>query len=73
MLKDRLLETLKLKITDNEKKTHAVTKMDRRKLTSSEEFLKGFDNLRKDGPLVKYQNSGSCIESAANDDRLSSC
>jgi hypothetical protein len=73
MCKDKLLGALKLKKIDTEEKPHAETKMERRKLTSSEEFLKGFDNLRKDGPLVKYQNPGSCKTIAANDDNLSSC
>ncbi|MGZ3634355.1 MAG: hypothetical protein ACXVAJ_08540 [Parachlamydiaceae bacterium] len=59
MSKNKLLDALKLKIGDDKKIIHAITKIEREKRLSSEEFLKVHDVLRKEGPFVKYQNPNS--------------
>ena len=68
MFKDRLLEALKLRTSHDEKKLHPVTKKERRQLTSSEQFLKGYNNLWKEGPFVKYQNPDSWMAPAVDDE-----
>jgi hypothetical protein len=59
MFKDKLLETLnRSKTNDKEgkKKIKAIGKIQRQKRLSTEEFLKVYDTLWKEGPEVKYQS-----------------
>jgi hypothetical protein len=59
MFKDKLLDILKRsRNSEREEKetTQAMDKIERQKRLSSEEFLKIYDALWKEGPSVKYQN-----------------
>jgi len=59
MFKDKLLDLLKSKNDDGKKIIQVTPKIEKRKRLSSEEFLKGYDTLWKEGPSVKYQNPES--------------
>jgi seryl-tRNA synthetase len=56
---DKLLKTLKSKKNKDKKIMRAITKMERQKRLSSEEFTKVYNSLWKDGPSVKFQNPDS--------------
>jgi hypothetical protein len=59
MFRDKLLETLNRSKTNNkedEKTINAIDKIQRQERLSSEEFLKIYDALWKEGPKVKYQS-----------------
>ena len=59
MFKDKFIEALKgSKDKDLEDKviSGALDKIQRQKRLSSDEFLKVYDTLWKEGPAVKYQN-----------------
>jgi len=58
MSKERMLEVLKRKqrVSPDERTRLAMTKMQKQKRLSSEEFLRVHDALWKDGPKIKYQN-----------------
>ncbi len=67
MFKERLLEALKR--SQNEEQPDqtlqiAVTKIQKQKRLSSEEFLKGFDAIWKEGPKTAYQNPNAWRRSA---------
>jgi hypothetical protein len=59
MFKDKLIDILKSKNCSDERTIHAVTKMEKQKRLSSEEFLKVYATVWKDGPSIKYQNPDS--------------
>jgi hypothetical protein len=62
MFKERLLETLKLSQNGDkpdEETLQAMTKIQNRKKLSSQEFLKVYDTIRKEGPKTAYQNPNS--------------
>ena len=57
MFKERLLEALKSSSAEeNKKTTRAIEKIKNQKRLSSEEFLKIYDTLWKQGPELKYQS-----------------
>jgi hypothetical protein len=62
MFKERLIETLKLSQNvdkPDEETLQAITKIQNRKKLSSQEFLKVYDTIRKEGPKTSYQNPDS--------------
>jgi hypothetical protein len=62
MFKERLIETLKLSqngAKPDEETLQAMTKIQNRKKLSSQEFLKVYDTIRKEGPKTSYQNPDS--------------
>jgi hypothetical protein len=62
MFKERLLEALKLSQNvdkPDEETLQAMTKIKNRKKLSSQEFLKVYDTIRKEGPKTAYQNPNS--------------
>ena len=62
MFKERLLETLKRSQNGNktdEVTLQTMTKIQNHKKLSSEEFLKVYDAIRKEGPKTAYQNPDS--------------
>jgi hypothetical protein len=57
MFKERLLDTLRNRLnSQNSDKEilHSVDKIERQEKLSSQEFLKLYDELWKEGPKVKY-------------------
>jgi DNA relaxase NicK len=59
MFKERLLEKLKLSQNGNnpdEKTVQAMTKIQNHKRLSSQEFLKVYDTIWKEGPKTVYQH-----------------
>lgn len=59
MFKDRLLDALKSKknmLESDEKMSRAMSKIQKQKRLSSEEFLEVYDSLRCEGPQMKYLN-----------------
>jgi len=67
MFKERLIEALKQsqnKETTNQTLQTTMTKIQNQKRLSSEEFLKGFDAIWKDGPKTAYQNPNAWRRSA---------
>ncbi len=58
MYKEKVLEVLKREQagTPDKNATKAMTKIQKQKRLSSEEFLKVHETLWKEGPKVKYQN-----------------
>jgi len=62
MFKERLIETLKLSQNGDkpdEETLQAMTKIQNHKKLSSQEFLKVYDTIRKEGPKTAYQNPNS--------------
>jgi len=62
MFKERLIETLKLSQNGDkpdEETLQAMIKIQNRKKLSSQEFLKVYDTIRKEGPKTAYQNPNS--------------
>jgi hypothetical protein len=62
MFKERLLETLRFSQNGgkpDEETLKAITKIQNRKRLSSQEFLKVYDTIRKEGPKTAYQNPNS--------------
>jgi hypothetical protein len=62
MFKERLIEALKLSQNGDkpdEETLQAMTKIQNRKKLSSQEFLKVYDTIRKEGPKTVYQNPNS--------------
>jgi hypothetical protein len=62
MFKERLLETLKSsqnKGKIDEETLQAMAKIQNHKRLSSEEFLRVYDTIRKEGPKTTYQNPNS--------------
>ena len=62
MFKERLLETLKRSQNRNkpdEETLQTMTKIQNHKKLSSQEFLKVYDAIRKEGPKTAYQNPNS--------------
>ena len=62
MFKERLLDALKLSQNldkPDEETLQAIIKIQNRKKLSSQEFLKVYDTLRKEGPKTAYQNPNS--------------
>ena len=62
MFKERLIETLKLSQNGDkpdEETLQAMTKIQNHKKLSSQEFLKVYDTIRKEGPKTAYQNTNS--------------
>jgi hypothetical protein len=62
VFKERLLETLKSsqnKGKIDEETLQAMAKIQNHKRLSSEEFLKVYDTIRKEGPKTTYQNPNS--------------
>jgi hypothetical protein len=62
MFKERLLDALKLSQNldkPDEETLQAISKIQNRKKLSSQEFLKVYDTLRKEGPKTAYQNPNS--------------
>jgi hypothetical protein len=58
MFKDKLLNALRSK-PENENNTEIIRitkKIEKQKRLSSQEFLKAYDSLYKEGPKTKYQN-----------------
>ena len=58
-LRSKLLKALKSKKTKDKKTIQAMTEIEGQKRLSSEEFMKVYDSLWKDGPSVKFQNPDS--------------
>ena len=59
MFKDKLLNALRSKpqAEENDEKMLRITKKsEKQKSLSSDEFLKAYDTLYKEGPKTKYQN-----------------
>lgn len=60
MFKDRLLDTLKNKKREeklDEEMSQAMAKIQKQKRLSSQEFLKVYETIRREGPpKMKYQN-----------------
>jgi hypothetical protein len=61
MFKERLLETLKCSHGNkpDEETLKTITKIQNHKTLSSQEFLKVYDTIRKEGPKTAYQNPDS--------------
>ena len=62
MFKERLLETLKFSQNGgkpDEETLQAMAKIQNQKKLSSQEFLKVYDTIRKEGPKTAYQNPNS--------------
>jgi hypothetical protein len=62
MFKERLLETLKFSQNGGkpDKETlNVMAKIQNHKKLSSQEFLKVYDTIRKEGPKTAYQNPNS--------------
>ena len=62
MFKERLIKTLKLSQNGDkpdEETLQAMTKIQNHKKLSSQEFLKVYDTIRKEGPKTAYQNPNS--------------
>ncbi|MGD0644115.1 MAG: hypothetical protein ABSA75_04350 [Candidatus Bathyarchaeia archaeon] len=62
MFKKRLLETLTLSQNGNkpdEETVQAMTKIQKQKRLSSQEFLKVYDTIWKEGPKTAYQSPDS--------------
>jgi hypothetical protein len=62
MFKERLLEILKLSQNGNEpdeETLQTMTKIQNDKTLSSQEFLKVYDTIMKEGPKTAYQNPDS--------------
>jgi hypothetical protein len=61
MFKERLLETLKRSHGNkpDEETLQTITKIQNHKTLSSQEFLKVYDTIRKEGPKTAYQNPDS--------------
>lgn len=55
----KLLKVLISKKIKDKKTIQAMAKIDKQKRLSSEEFIKVYDSLWKDGPSVKFQNPDS--------------
>ncbi len=61
MFKNRLINSLKsknIKKFDSEV-SETLRKTENQKRLSSKEFLKGYETIWKEGPIIKYQNIGS--------------
>jgi precorrin-6x reductase len=56
---DKMLKALESKKNKDKKIIRAITKIERQKGLSSEEFIKVYNSLWKDGPSVKFQNPDS--------------
>ena len=59
MFKDKLLNALRSKPQaeeNNEENLCITKKIEKQKRLSSQEFLKAYDTLYKEGPKTKYQN-----------------
>jgi hypothetical protein len=59
MFKDRFLDALKSKKNDEKldnEMAKAMTKIQKQKRLSSQEFLKVYDSLWREGPATSYQN-----------------
>ena len=62
MFKERLLDALKLsqnRDKPDEETLQAISKIQNSKKLSSQEFLKVYDTLWKEGPKTAYQNPNS--------------
>ncbi len=55
----KMLKVLKSKKNKDKKTIQAITKIEKQKRLSSEEFIKVYDSLWKNGPSVKFQNPDS--------------
>jgi hypothetical protein len=55
----KMLKALKSKKNKDKKTIQALTKIEKQKRLSSEEFIKVYDSLWKNGPSVKFQNPDS--------------
>ena len=59
MFKDRVLDSLKQTVTDGAldgEISRAIEKIENKERLSSQEFLKVYDTLWKEGAPIKYQN-----------------
>jgi peptidoglycan hydrolase CwlO-like protein len=55
----KMLKALKSKKNKDKKTIQAIKKIEKQKRLSSEEFIKVYDSLWKNGPSVKFQNPDS--------------
>jgi hypothetical protein len=54
--KEKWVNLLRSKNTEDKKTVQAADKIEQQKRLSSEEFLKVYKNIWKEGPSVKFQN-----------------
>ena len=72
---NRLLDKLKNRNKEKRKKEkfQATLKIEKQKKLSTQEFLKGYENIWQEGPVIKYQNPGAMekyLQSALNNPNL---